>query len=90
MRTDGRTDMAKLTVPVRNFANAPNKCICQRYTCCHKSDTEHFPVQISLLRYDGVLLHHQYCENLKSIFFFWVDSEDTSMATGCTILNGHK
>jgi len=23
MRTDGQTDMTKLTVPLRNFANAP-------------------------------------------------------------------
>ena len=70
VRTDGRTDTTRLTVAVLNFANAPNNCIFQRYKRCHKPDTEHLPVQTdhSLLRDDGALLHHQYCENLKSQF----------------------
>jgi len=27
MRMEGQTDMARLTVPFRNFANAPNNCV---------------------------------------------------------------
>jgi hypothetical protein len=50
MRTDGRTDMTKLTIPFRNFANAPHKWCYGEHLCKGSVQTVNTTVQLVLTR----------------------------------------